>query len=187
MQDKDEPEAALVAAAADGSLRAFEGLYRRHSGRIYRLALRVTGNEQDAADATQEAFVAAFRGIGTFRGQAQFATWLHRIAIRECTRLCRRRNRSPAAADAADGAAADASPRSDPRRMASGAEFETDFQAALATLPHLDRAVFVLAVMDRLPYAEVAAACGLSVAAVKARVHRARVALRAKLCDHWED
>ena len=186
MRDQDESEAALIAAAAEGSLRAFEELYRRHSRRIYGLALRVTGSEQDAADATQEAFVAAFRGISTFRGQAQFATWLYRIAIRECTRTCRRRNRCQAVPDGADESVADGSPRSDPHRMASGAEFETDFQAALATLPDLDRAVFVLAVLDRLPYAEVAEACDLSVGAVKARVHRARVALRAELCDHWE-
>ena len=187
MRDQDESEAALVAAAAEGSLRAFEELYRRHSRRVYGLALRVTGNEQDAADATQEAFVAAFRGIGSFRGQARFATWLYRIAIRECTRVCRRRNQSPAAAEGADDSVADRSPQSDPHRMALGAELKTDFQTALATLPDLDRAVFVLAVLDQLPYADVAEACDLSVAAVKARVHRARVALREELRDYWEE
>ena len=186
MRDQDESEAALIAAAAEGSLRAFEELYRRHSRRICRLALRVTGSEQDAADATQEAFVAAFRGIGAFRSQAKFATWLYRIAIRECTRVCRRQDRSQAALEGADQSLPDDSPQSDPHRTASGVEFETDLQAALATLSDLDRAVFVLAVLDRLPYAEVAEACDLSVSAVKARVHRARVALREKLRDHWE-
>src|ERR1700691_4734992 len=79
----------LIAAAADGDLRAFEHLYRQFSPRVYGLCLRLTGQREAAEDCTQESFVAAWRALASFERRSRFSTWLHRIAVH--TVLARRR------------------------------------------------------------------------------------------------
>ncbi len=81
--------AELIAAAADGDLRAFEHLYRQFSPRVYGLCLRLTGQREAAEDCTQESFVAAWRALASFEQRSRFSTWLHRIAVH--TVLARRR------------------------------------------------------------------------------------------------
>src|SRR5258708_36990884 len=89
----DFPEEDMVRLAQQGNAAAFEQLYRRYSGRVYALCLRIVKNDSEAEDLTQEAFLLLFRKIHTFRGEARFSTWLHRLATNVClVRLLRRRH-----------------------------------------------------------------------------------------------
>ena len=80
--DEDVEPAAVIAAAVEGDLAAFEALYRRFAPRLYGLCLRLTGQREAAEDCVQESFVAAWRGLGRFEKRSRFSTWLQRIAIR---------------------------------------------------------------------------------------------------------
>src|SRR5437588_9647865 len=90
-----DPE--LVARAAEGDRLAFAVLVRRHERRVYNLAYRILGREEDARDATQDAFLVALRKLSTFRGDAAFSTWMHRVTVNACYDILRKRQREPTA------------------------------------------------------------------------------------------
>jgi RNA polymerase sigma-70 factor (ECF subfamily) len=166
-------DGALARSAADGDSEAFAELVRRHEGRVYSIALRMTGREEDARDAAQDAFVSAYRKLSSFRGDAAFTTWLHRVTVNATYDLLRKRSRSPEpVADVPETAAA---PREeDPAgRVAE----QLEVREALALVPEEYRAVLVLRDMEDLPIEEVAEILGVPVGTVKSRCHRARVAL----------
>lgn len=160
--------------AAAGDREAFERLYRRHVARIHSMARRMLGAE-DADDATQEAFIRAWEKLGTFRGDAAFGTWLHRLAVNVMLAT-----RSAAARTerrfAQEGAVADR-----PHRPGLDLETEMDFEAAIATLPAGAREVFVLHDVEGFKHREIAAMLGVEAGTSKAQLHRARMALRAYL------
>ncbi len=166
-------DGALARRAADGDPEAFAELVRRHEGRVYSIALRMTGREEDARDAAQDAFVSAYRRLSSFRGDAAFTTWLHRVTVNATYDLLRKRSRAPEpVADVPETAAA--SLEEDPAgRVAQ----QLEVREALALVPEEYRAVLVLRDMEDLPIEEVAEILGVPVGTVKSRCHRARVAL----------
>ncbi len=190
-----EPSDELLAAdAAAGDERAFEALVERYRGRVYRLACRLTGLEGDAQDALQETFLQVHRGLPSFRGESRFSTWLYRIATNAALMARRARARRPAASleeflprfDAGGGHAAEpadleAAARADElldRRLLAEKARE-----GVERLPEPYRDAFVLRDLEDLPTAEVAALLGIESAAVRQRVHRARLMLRGYLSD----
>ena len=153
-------------AARQGDVAAFEQLYRHFVGRIYGLCLRMTGNVSDAEDCTQEAFINAWRKLDTYRGEAQFGTWLQRIAINQV--LGRRRRHLQLASAESDG-------------VSPPAEGLVDIEAGIGRLTERPRHVFVLRAVYGYSERETAEFLGIAVGTVKAHYHQARKALQQEL------
>lgn len=181
----------LASRAAAGDDHAFETIVRRYQARVYRLAGRLT-SETDAPDVLQETFLQVHRHLPSFRGDARFSTWLYRIATNAGLMHLRARARRPAEPLDAFLPAFDAAGRhcSTPAqlRVVSQAEELIDRQAladrareGLSLLPDLYREAFVLRDLEEMPTAEVAEVLGIEPAAVRQRVHRARLLLRGYL------
>ena len=172
----------LVTAARDGDRAAFDELVRVSYADTFTLALRLTGNEEDARDVVQEAYIRAFRGLSRFRGDAQFSTWMYRITA-NCanTHLAKRTKHRHEVLDDANPVADDR-PTSDPgapgRRRPRCATGST---VALEDLPPKLRQVVVLRDIYDLPHEAIAAELGISETAAKVRLHRARKKLREDL------
>ncbi len=166
--DADTIDATL---AASGDAQAFERLYRGHVDRIYGLACRMVGRDE-AEELAQDVFVRAWEKLGTFRGDARFGTWLHRLAIN--VMLGHRQ-----AAGRARSRFIDAEQPMQSVRAPSGhAEFNVDFDAAVEQLPRGARQVFVLHDVEGFKHREVAGMLGVTVGTSKAQLHRARMTLR---------
>jgi RNA polymerase sigma-70 factor (ECF subfamily) len=169
-----EQEGRDVALAKGGDQQAFERLYRHHHGRVYSLALRMTGGDW-AEDLTQEVFIRAWQKLRTFRGEAAFGTWLHRLAVnlllsrRETLR--RRMQKQLPGGDALE------------RFAARGANpgLALDLDAAIQRLPEGARRVFVLYDVEGYPHAEIAEMMGIDPGTSKSQLHRARMMLREHL------
>jgi RNA polymerase sigma-70 factor (ECF subfamily) len=183
----------LAARAAAGDDRAFETIVGRYQARVFRLAGRLT-SETDAPDVLQDTFLQVHKHLTSFRGESRFSTWLYRIATN--TSLMHRRARDRRPADQLDvflPAFDDTGRHSGTPaelRVVSQAEELIDRQAlaakardGLATLPDLYREAFVLRDLEEMPTAEVAEVLGIEPAAVRQRVHRARLWLRGYLQD----
>jgi RNA polymerase sigma-70 factor (ECF subfamily) len=181
-------EADLIAAARRGDLDAFNRLVLVHQTMAYNLAWRITGDGEAAADATQEAFLSAYRKLSSYRG-GSFRGWLLRIVTNACYDELRRRKRRPAESlealeeESATGdgiRAADvlSSRDDDPERAAERAEMTRAIERCLGRLPEDFRMVVVLADVLALDYQEVAAAMGSPVGTVRSRLARARARLR---------
>jgi RNA polymerase sigma-70 factor (ECF subfamily) len=166
----------LVRRYLEGDVSAFGVLVERHERRVYNLALRMTGREEDARDATQDAFLAALRKLRTFRGEAAFTTWLHRVTVNACYDLLRKRQRQPLLHERSED---DGPRRAEPESPdhADATDLSIDVQRALLRVPQDFRAVLILHDAQDLPYDEVAAIVGVPVGTVKSRLHRGRVAL----------
>jgi RNA polymerase sigma-70 factor (ECF subfamily) len=174
-------QADLVAAAKDGDRAAFEELVRATYADAYTLAYRLTGDEEDARDVVQDAYLRAYRGLKRFRGDAQFSTWMYRI-VANCaatTTARRSRNRHDDLAD--EGMLADDRPEIDPEMMAEASSLRDRVGVALRQLPPRLRAVVVLRDVYDLPHEAIAAELGITEAAAKVRLHRARRKLREQL------
>jgi RNA polymerase sigma-70 factor (ECF subfamily) len=168
----------LVAAAKAGDRGAFDALVRATYVETYTLAHRLTGDDDDARDVTQEAYLRAFRGLRRFRGDAQFTTWLYRITANcASTHLGRRaRHRHEELHD--DLPVGDLRPGHDPVGRAEHGALRERVNLALRDLPPRLRAVIVLRDIYDLPHEAIAAELGISEAAAKVRLHRARRKLR---------
>jgi RNA polymerase sigma-70 factor, ECF subfamily len=164
------PDRELVERFRGGDREAFAVLVRRHERRIYNLAYRMIGRAEDARDATQEAFLSCFRNLHSFRGDAAFGTWLHRIAVNACYDLLRKK--TPALLGPDDVL----EPPPVPDHADAGAA-AVDVQRALLRLGPDFRAVLVMHDVQGLSYEEVAEALDVPIGTVKSRLHRARVAL----------
>jgi len=179
----------LIKRSQDGDTGAFEELVTLYQDRVYALSYRLTGNGADAQDLAQETFVKAFMGLGSFRNQADFGTWLHRITVNLWINA-RRRERPAVSLDApvttADGEVqrvVAATAEDDPAELAERAEFRRTVRAALRELSREHRAVLVLREMQGLNYDEIARVLDCSLGTVKSRLNRARQALRDKLSE----
>jgi RNA polymerase sigma-70 factor (ECF subfamily) len=167
----------LVGRFRAGDREAFGALVERHRDRVYRVCLRVTGDAEEALDASQEAFLSALRHLDRFRGDAAFTTWIHRIAVNASYDRLRARSRAPMLHVLADddGPPPETGPPApDPADAVADA---ADVAAALANVPEEFRAALVLADVEDLPYDEISAILEVPVGTVKSRVHRGRVAL----------
>jgi RNA polymerase sigma-70 factor (ECF subfamily) len=177
----------LVTAARDGDRGAFDELVRATYADTYTLALRLTGNEEDARDVVQEAYIRAFRGLGRFRGDAQFSTWMYRITA-NCanTHLAKRaKHRHEELKDTE--AVADDRPSIDPQLQADATALRGRISVALENLPPKLRQVVVLRDIYDLPHEAIAAELGISETAAKVRLHRARKKLREDLFPRREE
>ena len=180
-------QAELVAAAKAGDSRAFEELVRGTYTDVYALAYRLTGNEEDARDVVQEAYLRAFKGLKRFREEAQFSTWMYRITANcASTAMTKgKKHRHEALEDEAP--LADARPEHDPEAAGDAELLRSRLNDALEELPPRLRAVVVLRDMYDLPHQAIADELGISEAAAKVRLHRARRRLRERLFPKSEE
>lgn len=171
-------EADLISAAKRGDREAFDALVRRSYVDAYTLAYRLTGNEEDARDVVQEAYLRAYKGLKRFRGDAQFSTWLYRITANcAATHLGRRTRHRHEVLDE-QAPVADSRPDNDPQLRATANELRWRLSQALDELPPRLRAVVVLRDVYGLPHEAIAKELGISESAAKVRLHRARNKLR---------
>ena len=182
--------------AAEPSLTA-ERVFREYAPRVYNLARRMLGNDADAEDVTQDVLLQVVRKLDTFRGESAFPTWLHRVTVNAA--LAHRRKRAnrqarqtsePLDSFLEDGHAANGPMRPwsvSPDQPLLNAETQHLIERAIAGLPETYRDVYVLADVEGLPNAEIAEMLGLSVPAVKSRLHRARLMMRDTLAPHFEE
>ncbi len=173
----------LVRAAAKGRTEAFEELVRLHEKKVYALTLRMCGNPEDARDAAQEAFLSAWRGLPSFRGEAGFSTWLYRLASNAAIDQLRRnrRQREEDSLDAGEMDAPDQSPG--PQEAAEGAELQRAVADGLASLSEDHRRILLLREYQELSYDEIAQTLDMDLGTVKSRISRARRALRKILLE----
>jgi RNA polymerase sigma-70 factor (ECF subfamily) len=176
-----DPLAPLVDAARGGDRAAFEELVAVTSAATYTLAFRLLGDEEDARDVVQETYLRAYRGIGRFRGDAQFETWLYRITANCAATSLGRRRRHRHAELSDDEPLADPDARHDPETQADTRVLRERLVDALADLPPRLRQVVVLRDVYDLPHQAIAAELGISETAAKVRLHRARRRLRERL------
>jgi RNA polymerase sigma-70 factor (ECF subfamily) len=175
MPDANVRDEDLVRRYLSGDRGAFAALVERHERRVYNLALRMTGREEDARDATQDAFLTALRKLSSFRGEAAFTTWMHRVTVNACYDLLRKRQRQPLLdLGDDDNARPEPPPAADP---ADATSLSIDVQRALLEVPPDFRAVMILHDVQDLPQEEVSAILGIPVGTVKSRLHRGRIAL----------
>ena len=190
----------LLGSAQQGNVAAFEGLVERYRDRVYGLAVRMLGSPEDAAEVTQDAFLAAYRHLANFRGDAQFGTWVHKIAANESLMRLRHRkivSKVESPLEEMDG------PNFNERGSLmdemvpwSGrgaeeevldAELRDAIEGAAASLAVEHREVFVLRDLEGMSYEEIAELTHSTVPAIKSRLHRARLALRAAIERYFEE
>ncbi len=158
----------LVRAAQAHDVHAFEVLIRRHEGAVYRVALRMLGNPQDAEDAAQDALIQAWRALPSFRGASAFSSWLYRIVTNRClTLLAGRRAVVPLEDDRPDS-------RPGPEATVEAEEGFEELKTAIMALTPEQRAPLVLREFEGLSYEEIGEVLDLSAGAVKGRLHRGR-------------
>jgi RNA polymerase sigma-70 factor (ECF subfamily) len=169
-------DAMLLRQHAEGNTEAFGVLFKRHKDRLWAVALRVTCDPDDAADALQEAMISAFRRAGDFRGESAVTTWLHRIVVNASLDLLRRRSAHSVgwSGDPDDLPVAEPWQATD---SAAATESRLDVDAAIRTLAPPQRAALVLVDMLGYPVADVAAILGVSEGTVKSRCARGRARL----------
>lgn len=164
-------DAVLVRAARSGDLDAFEILVRRHQDAVYGVAVRMLGSAADAQDASQEAFVQAWKALSRFRGESSFATWMYRIVTNRCLNAIAERRWDQPLPDRLAPLAGD------PVDAVESRERLAALVDAIGLLPAEQRAAIVLREFQGLSYVESAEVLGVSSAAVKGRIHRGRLAL----------
>lgn len=172
--------AGLVVAAQGGDNKAFDDLVRLTYADTYALAYRLTGNQEDAGDVTQEAYLRAFRGLHRFRGDAQFGTWMFRITS-NCAATHHGRRRRHLHAELDDDCAIEESPVASPELRAEAGDLRRRLDAAISRLPAKLRAVVVLRDVYDLSHEDIATELEISETAAKVRLHRARRRLRTDL------
>jgi RNA polymerase sigma-70 factor, ECF subfamily len=178
-------DAALVTRAQSGDLEAFAELIRRHEHRIRVVLFRLLEDERDVEEATQDAFVQAWRSLASFRGEAAVFTWLYRIAVNEALMRLRRKRVPLAPLDEAAERRFTAPAANEPEPAAEASELASFLSARLRSLPLETRAPLVLRDVVGLSNQDVADILGLSVAATKSRIHRARMQIREDI-EKWE-
>lgn len=181
----------LVKKAQNNDLSAFEELVRLFQNKIFTLCVRLAGNHADAQDIAQEAFIKAYRALGSFRNESDFGTWLHRITVNVWLNF-RRKNGGRATISLDDpyvGESGDEIHRevacsdSDPLRELEEKEFRHLVRAALDGLSDEHRAVLVLREIEGYSYEEVSRMMGCTLGTVKSRLSRAREVMRRKMID----
>lgn len=180
-----EQEAAVIQSILDGDVNAFETLVKEYEKNVYNLALRMTGNSEDAADMSQEAFIKAYNSLSSFRGDSKFSVWLYRIVSNVCLDYLRSRTRKPTVSlstenDDGEEVELDIADESQSPELLLDRSLTRDaVRRGLAALPPDHREILLLREIQGLSYEEIAAALGLEAGTVKSRIFRARK----KLCS----
>jgi RNA polymerase sigma-70 factor (ECF subfamily) len=181
-------ESRMIASIVAGETRLFHELIRPYERRVYAMALSFLRNEADAEDAAQEAFLKAFRNLASFRGEAKFGTWLTTITLNEARSRIRRRD--AIRMESLDEPHEDGEPASPallrdwkeiPSEALERKEIRLLLQKAVTALPLIYREVFRLRDVEQLSVQEAAQALGITISAVKVRLHRARMMLQKNL------
>lgn len=186
-------ELALVTAAREGDMHAFEQLIQKYDRNVFRIAQHITQNREDAEDVVQDAFLKAYQNLNKFQGNSKFYTWLVRIAVNEALMRLRRRKADKTVSmdedvETEDGSMprefADWSPN--PEQLYGQSELSDILGKTIQGLPASFRTVFVLRDVEGLSTEEAAEMLGLSVPAVKSRLLRARLQLRERLNRYFK-
>ena len=189
-----ENEATLVAEAKEGNAEAFTVLVNQYERNIFRLALNITSNKEDAEDVLQESFLKAYTNLGRFQGNSRFYTWLVRIAVNESLMKLRKRrsDRQVSLDEKLETEDDGLLPREivdwgdNPEQRYAKTEWQEILAEATQTLEPTFRTVFTLRDVEQLSTEETAEALGLSVPAVKSRLLRARLKLRQRLNKYFK-
>ncbi len=182
-------DAQLLEQLRKGDPRATEQLLARHEQSIYRFGLRMCGNEDDARDVLQETLLAAFKNLDAFRGDAQLSTWLYQVARSFCIKQRRRHEGEPARHESIEGAevGAIAIDTAAPDARAHATEVGHVIEAALNSLQPEQREAIVLRDVEGLSAEQAAEVVGVSIAALKSRLHRARLELKQRMSAVLDD
>jgi RNA polymerase sigma-70 factor (ECF subfamily) len=189
----------LATGPAEPAPLTADRVFRDYAPRVYNLARRMLGNDADAEDVTQDVLLQVVRKLDTFRGEAAFPTWLHRVTVNAA--LAHRRKRANRQAhqsgEPLDAVLDDGEGHPHPGAMKPwsvapdqpvlDAESRELIEQAIGRLPETYRDVYVLADVEGMPNSEIGEILGLSVAAVKSRLHRARLIMRDALAPHFEE
>jgi RNA polymerase sigma-70 factor, ECF subfamily len=179
----DAADRALLARHAAGDRDAFGELFQRHRDRLWSVALRTTGDPEEAADALQDAMVNAFRAADRFRSEAAVGTWLYRIVVNACIDRIRRNTSRPTVQYPHEQSPGWERAVRDPSDMAANRDLRIVLEQALAELPADQRAAVVAVDVGGLPVEEAAAALGVPVGTVKSRCARGRARLAVALAE----
>src|SRR5919106_834788 len=174
------PEPRQLPAPSDWTPPSWDEVVREHSARVFRLAYRLTGNQHDAEDLTQDVFIRVFRSLSTYT-PGTFEGWLHRITTNLFLDMVRRRQRIRFDALGDDAAERLSGREPAPDRLLADRQLDADVQSALDALPPDFRAAVVLCDIEGLSYEEIAATLGIKIGTVRSRIHRGRAQLRAAL------
>lgn len=184
---------ALVTLVQGGDSRAFDELVVRYRDKVYRLAYKILRHEEDAAEALQDAFLSAYRGLARFKSESTFSTWLYRIATNASLMKYRKRRDHHVSLEQSQSSNESAETlevpdwSTQPLQDLLDSETRKVMEASVEKLPEELRTVFVLRDVEGLSNAEVAEIMNLTVAAVKSRLHRARIVLRDRLNRYFAD
>ena len=184
-----EQEAAIVRKVLGGDANAFETLVLEYEKNVYNIALRMTGNSEDAADMTQEAFIKAYNSLQSFRGDSKFSVWLYRIVSNVCLDFLRSKNRRPTVSlsvedDDGEDAQLDVADESQsPELLLDRKLTRESVRRGLDSLPPDYRQILLLREIQGLSYDEISQVLGLEVGTVKSRIFRARK----RLCNFLID
>ncbi|MFH1688824.1 MAG: sigma-70 family RNA polymerase sigma factor [Candidatus Eisenbacteria bacterium] len=182
----------LVKSAKAGDSEAFGELVERNEAKVYGLCLKMLGNQEDAEDCLQEVFIKAFKALPGFREEARFSTWLYRIAYNESLMRIRKKKLDtvsldrPVELDEGDVTRDLTDWTTDPRADVMNNELSDVLVRHVNELDPDNRIVFLMRDVHGLSTTDTADALGLSVPAVKSRLHRARLFLRGKLSDYFD-
>ena len=175
-----EQEAAIVRKVLGGDANAFETLVLEYEKNVYNIALRMTGNSEDASDMTQEAFIKAFNSLQSFRGDSKFSVWLYRIVSNVCLDFLRSRNRRPTVSlsveddDGEDTQLDVADESQSPELLLDRKLTRESVRRGLDSLPPDYRQILLLREIQGFSYEEISKALHLEVGTVKSRIFRAR-------------
>lgn len=184
----EELELQIIKKVQRGDADAFGELVTKHQKFVYNLALKMLGSPEDAEDAAQEAFIKAYRSIGSFRGESKFSVWLYKLTNNVCLDMLRKRRENTVSLSAADEDGGDteieiADERYSPDEVYEKKEMHEAIQKGLDALGEEFRSVLVLREVSGMSYDEIAKALGLDPGTVKSRIFRARKKLCAILTD----
>ena len=185
-QAEAQRDRALVRRLQDGDSGALDDLFRRHREAAYRIAYRLLGNADDALDVVQESFIHVLRGIGGFRGQSSFRTWLYRIvthAALDYRRYRALRSSASLESESSPEPAATGDRRRSPPDDAAARDLQGAIDKALMNVSEKNRVALVLHAMEGMSYKEVAEVLGISVGTVMSRIFNARQRLRELLAS----
>jgi RNA polymerase sigma-70 factor (ECF subfamily) len=177
-------DAECVKLVQQGDTGCFETLVRRHQKGTFNLVYRLLGDYDEAAEVAQEVFLSAYRSIDRFRGDANFSTWLYRIAFNHASTRRKTLKIYQQRFVPLDGIEVTGESAADPVRALEQREAQEHVQQALNTLNREDALIILLRDLQDVPYDQVAAILEIPVGTVKSRLHRARKALKTKLDSH---
>jgi RNA polymerase sigma-70 factor (ECF subfamily) len=186
-------DAELVRVAQGGDTKAFDELVKRYRDKVYRLSFKILRHEEDASEALQDAFLSAYRGLKNFKAESTFSTWLYRIATNASLMKYRRRREGHISLEQSQSPEGGGEPLQIPDWTAQpltdllNSETREAMEDGIQKLPEELRTVFVLRDIEGLSNSEVSEVLQLSVAAVKSRLHRARIFLRDRLNRHFAE